>query len=458
MTPTIDNRKAALVAILSSSLLMAFVGSSLTVALPTLGREFAMNAVFLGWIPTLFFLTTAMLLVPAGRVADIYGRKKIFAWGMGMYTLSSLLNAFAVAPEMVVLGQIGQGMGNALASATGVAILTSLFPVGERGKVLGLNVTAIYLGLSLGPCIGGFLIHYLGWRSIFLINGPLGLLIIAFTLWQLKGEWAESKGERFDFIGSGIYSLMLASLTCGLSLLPQMAGAWLILVGLLGLFAFVEWELHVQSPIFDMRLFQHNSVFALSNLAALIHYSATFAVTFLLSLYLQYTKELTPQNAGLILVSQPIMMALVSPFAGRLSDKIEPRVVASIGIACTTAGLFLLSFLQATTPLVWIVFNLILMGLGFALFSSPNINAIMSSVDKRSYGVAAATLSTMRVTGQVFSMGVVMLLFALYIGKIKITPQSYPLFLTTMQLAFRILAVFCLVGTFASLARGRVRD
>lgn len=340
---------------------------------------------------------------------------------------------------------------------TGVAILTSVFPLGERGKSLGINATAVYLGLSLGPFLGGFLTQHLGWRSIFLVNVPLGLMIIIFVFWKLRGEWAEARGEKFDFIGSTIYSLTLIAVMYGLSLLPDMSGAWLILIGVLGILTFVKWEMRVESPVLDVNLFRNSRVFAFSNLAALINYSATFAVGFLLSLYLQYIKGLTPQSAGLILVSQPVVQAIFSPFAGWLSDRIEPRIVASIGMALTTIGLFLLTFLNEKTALEFIVCSLILLGLGFALFSSPNTNAVMSSIEKKFYGVASAMLGTMRLTGQTLSIGIATLIFAIYIGRVQITPEYYYSFLISVEVAFIIFAFLCLIGIFASLVRGKMR-
>jgi MFS family permease len=181
-------------------------------------------------------------------------------------------------------------------------------------------------------------------------------------------------------------------------------------------------------------------------------------VTFLVSFYLQYIKALSPQTAGLILVAQPIMMALFSPLAGRLSDSVEPRVVASIGMSIITVGLGLLAMVGKETSTVLVTMYLLLLGFGFALFSSPNTNAIMSSVEKKLYGVASATFGTMRLTGQMMSMGIVMLIFAVIIGNVQITPEYYPMFLQSMQIAFVVFSVLCVFGVFASLARGKVRE
>ena len=450
-------KRAALLVATLTSFLTPFMGSSVNIALPSIGREFNMNAVLLGWIATSYLLAAAMFLVPFGRIADIYGRKRIFINGILTYAVSSFLSSVAPSAVWLLAFRVLQGIGSAMIFGTGIAILTSVYPAGERGRVLGINVAAVYSGLSLGPFLGGFLTQHLGWRSIFFLNVPLSLIIIAFVLWKLKGEWAEAKGEKFDLTGSIIYILTLPAMMYGLSLLPATAGVWLILLGVLGLIALAKWEMKVKSPVLDMNLFRNNTVFAFSSLAAFINYGATFAIGFLLSLYLQYTKGLDPQHAGFILVSQPAVMALFSPLSGRLSDKIEPRIVASIGMGFTAMGLFLFTFLNSNTGIPFVVISLIVVGFGLALFSSPNTNAIMSSVEKRFYGVAAATVGTMRLTGQMFSMGISMLVLALYMGHAQVSPENYPLFLKSTKSAFIIFTALCFAGIFASLSRGKVR-
>jgi len=451
------NKSTALLIATLSAFLAPFMGSSMNIALPSIGKELALDAVVLSWVATAYLLAAAMFLVPLGKIADIQGRKKIFTCGILVYTLASLLCALATSAIWLIGCRILQGIGSAMIFGTGVAILTSVFPVGERGRALGISVAATYTGLSVGPILGGFLTQHFGWRSIFLASVPLGLAIIPLVVWRLKGEWAAAKGESFDFIGSVIYSLSLVVVMYGFSQVPALPGAWLILLGVLGILAFVFWETRVGSPVLNMSLFRHNTVFAFSNLAALINYSATSAVGFLLSLYLQYVKALSPQDAGLVLVSQPVMMAIFSPLAGRLSDRIEPRVVASTGMALTTIGLLPFVFLNERTPLAFIVASLVLLGFGFALFSSPNTNAVMSSVEHRFYGVASATLGTMRLTGQMLSMGIAMLILAIYVGKVQITAAYYARFLTSLRTAIAVFAVLCFLGIFASLSRGKVR-
>lgn len=451
-------RRAALIAATLASFLTPFMDSATNVALPSISHEFAMDAVTLSWIRTAYLLAAALFLVPFGKIADIYGRKRIFTYGTAIFTSAALFIGLSRSASMLISVRVVQGLGSAMIFGTGVAILTSVFPPGERGRVLGINVAAVYLGLSLGPSIGGVLTQQLGWRSIYFLTVPLGLLVLTFVLWQLEGEWAEAKGETFDLIGSAIYGLALVTLMLGLSRLPEVLGTGLIALGAGGLVAFVAWELHTRTPVLNIQLLTSSRTFAFSNLAALINYSATSAVAFLLSLYLQYIKGFTPQQAGLVLVAQPIVQAAFSPLTGRLSDRIEPRVVATTGMTFTAVGLALLVLLSPTTPLWAIVLRLVLLGFGFALFSSPNMNAIMGSVPKRFYGVASGMLGTMRLIGQMLSQGIATLLFVLYIGRVEIAPEYYSLFLASMKTAFAIFTVLCVGGIFASLVRGNLRE
>jgi EmrB/QacA subfamily drug resistance transporter len=440
-----------------ASFLFPFLLSAVNIALPSIGKELSLDTVTLGWIATAYLLSSATFLVPFGRIADIYGRKKIFTWGIVIFTLSSLFSGMASSATMLISCRVFQGFGGAMLAGTAIALLITVFPANERGKVLGINVAATYIGLSLGPVLGGVLTHNLGWRSIFFLSALLGLAVIGIVLWKLKGEWTGAKGERFDFAGSVIYVLGLVALVYGFTLLPAMSGVGLIIGGIIGLSAFARWEVRTKSPVLDISLFKNSKAFTLSNVAALINYSATFAVSFLISLYLQYLKGFNPESAGLILVAMPAMQAIFSPLAGRLSDRIEPRLIASAGMVLTTIGLTIFIFVNAQTPLNLIIGNLILMGFGFALFSSPNTNAVMSSAPNTAYGVASATLATMRQVGMVLSMGIAMLMFTLYIGRVQITPEYYSLFQQSMKTAFIIFAILCFGGIFASLARGKVR-
>ena len=449
-------RFSALVVAISSSFITPFMASSVNIALPAIQKNFGTNAVLLSWVSTAYLLATAVSLVPFGRLADIHGRKKIFLYGMIIFTISSTLAALSVSTLMLIILRVFQGVGSSMIFATRMAILTSVFPLEERGKVIGINVAAVYIGLSCGPFFGGMMTQHLGWRSIFLLGIPLGSFVIYLIIKHLKGEWAEAEGEPFDMAGAVIYVSALVFIMYGFSRLPSVLSVGLLLFGIAGIAIFIMWESKIEYPVFEISLFRENRLFVFSCLAALINYSATFGVTFLLSLYLQYIKGLSPQQAGFILVSQPVIMATIAPIAGRLSDKIEPRIISSTGMALTAFGLLLLTGIGSHTSLKYIILCLMLLGSGFGFFSSPNTNAIMSSVEKRFYGVASGSVGTMRLLGQMLSMGIATLTFALFIGRVQISPDNYPEFMKSVSFAFIIFSCLCTGGIFLSLSRCKV--
>lgn len=417
-----------------------------------------MDAVTLSWITTAYLLSAAMFLVPLGRIADIRGRRKVFLAGMVGYTVVSFLCTLSSSETMLIALRGLQGFADAMMFGTSTAIVTSVHPPEQRGRALGITVAAVYSGSALGPFVGGFLTQALGWRSIFWLTTLLGALVVALTFAKMRGEWADARGQKMDVIGSLLYGLGLLGVMYGFRLLPSVHGAWPLAAGVVFLAGFVVREGRVAFPVLDMSLFRRNLVFAFSNLSALINYAATYALSFLLSLYLQYVKGLSPQAAGLVLLAQPVMMAVFSPLAGRISDRVEPRIVASAGMAMSAAGLFLTSLLSENSPLGVIVGILVLCGLGFAFFSSPNTSAIMGSVPRRQYGVASATTGVMRLVGQMLSMGIAALIIALYVGEVQITPLQHAAFLRAFRTGFLVCAAMCLLGILASLTRGNLRE
>jgi MFS family permease len=440
-----------------AAFLTPFLSSAINLALPAIGKELHANAISLGWIASSFILSSAIFLLPFGRLADIIGRKKVFSYGILLFTITTSLIIFCRTITTLVILRIFQGVAGAMIFGTSMAIITSVFPLGERGRALGINITAVYLGLSTGPIIGGLLTQYFGWRSIFAFLVPFGLISLILITRKIKTEWAESLGEKFDWRGSIIYGASLASFMYGFSRLPSTFGWIFLCSGIILATGFLLFENKISNPVFDVRLILHNRVFAFSGIAALIHYSATSATGFFISLYLQYLKGFDARTAGLIMISQPVMMALLSPLAGKLSDKRNPGVIASLGMGLTATGLILLCFINENSAVSSIVFLLLLMGTGFGLFSSPNSNAIMSSVEKRHLGVASGVVGTMRMVGQMMSMGIAMMLLALYIGEQKINPSTYHGLMHSMKTGFMIFSVLCILGIFASLARNRRR-
>lgn len=445
-------RVVLLIAILAG-FITPFDGSAVNIALPVIGAEFHMDAIALSWVSIAYLLASAIFLVPFGKIADIYGRKKVFLIGIAIFAAASLAMTLVESSGMLIMVRVLQGIGSSMIFGTAVAILTSVFPPGERGKALGIYITAVYIGLSTGPFLGGLLTEHFGWRSIFYINVPISILAITLVLWKLKGEWADSRGEPFDIAGSVMYAISIVAVMLGFTTLPDPGGVMLIVAGLICAVIFIRYEHQREFPVLETRLFTGSRVFAYSNLAALINYSATFSVSFLLSLYLQYSRGFSPVFAGFILIAAPVMQAVISPFSGKLSDRINPGVIASIGMGLSALGLFFLIFISDMTPLWYILGALVLIGIGFGFFTSPNTNAIMCSVAKEYYGVASGIVGTMRLLGQMLSMGIATMIFALVIGHVEITPEYYPAVIQSVQYAFVLFTIFCVIGIYASLQR-----
>jgi EmrB/QacA subfamily drug resistance transporter len=450
-------RSALFVATLTS-FMGPFMISAVNVALPAIQKGLQMTAVQMSWVATSYLLAMAVGLIPAGKIADIHGRKKVFTSGLVMYTIGSTAAAGVGSTTWFLCLRVIQGVGAAMFVTTGMAILTSIFPPRKRGRAIGIYVAAVYVGLSVGPFIGGFLTQQFGWRSIFLAMFPLGVFSIAVTRAFLNGEWDDAANQRLDLAGCIIYSAAILSLIYGASVLPALTGCVLVSAGVLGLILFFVHQRRAAYPVFEVVLFFENRTFTFSSLAALLNYSATFAVTFMMSLYLQYIKAMTPQAAGMVLMAQPVIMALFSPLAGRLSDRIEPRLLATAGMAITAVGVVIFSRLHMHTSVVGIVANLILLGFGFALFSSPNMSAIMGSVEKKDYGIASGATATMRLLGQMTSMAIATVVLTWSVGHEAIGPANFDRFLVSVQALFTVSALLCATGIFFSLSRGRMRS
>ena len=445
------NKYIVLVISTTTSFIMPFLVAAINIAIPTISREFNLEAWVAAWVGTIYFLSIAMVQVPFGRLADIYGRKKLFVLGLLVTILASILGALASSFIQLFISLALVGIGSGIIFNNSISILTSVFPADQRGRALGISTAGTYTGLSMGPFIGGVLTRTFGWQSIFILCGLLSVVLLALVFYALKGEWREAAGERFDVVGSVTYAISIVLFIYGFSALPKTLGIILFIVGVVGLMLFARWESRTESPIFNVSLFKTNRVFLFSNLAVFISYIATFAVSFLLSLYLQYIKELTPDRAGLVLITASVLMAIFTPISGWISDRIEPRLVASVGMSLNCVALLLLVFVGVDTSLWFIILALAVNGLGIGIFASPNTNAIMGSVEKKSLGVAAGTLGTMRTAGMMVSMGIMMILFSLYMGQTEITPAYYPEFLSSVRTGFIIFTIFSILGLLCQL-------
>jgi EmrB/QacA subfamily drug resistance transporter len=446
---TASNKNIVLIISTLSAFILPLLLSGVNVALPTMARDLNMEALVMSWVTTSYFLATVVIQVPAGRLADIVGRKKLYIIGLVVSTLASFLGGFANSVPVLLVARILQGLGSGVTFNNSVAILTSVFSREERARALGISQAGTYFGLSLGPFIGGILTERLGWHSIFLLSGGLGIILFILTYLGLKGEWNEAQGERYDIVGAAAYGISIALFMYGFSTLPDTISLIIFLAGVAGLGFFVWHELREPNPIFDLSLFRRNKVFAFSNLAALITYVSTYAVTYLLSLYLQYIQGYSAESAGLVLITSSVFMTVFTLSTGFVVKRTPPRILATLGMTVNCVALVMLIFLGTATPVWYVVVALAIYGIGIGLFVSPNTNVVMSSVANRELGVASGILGTMRTAGMVLSMGITMILFTLYIGSAEITPTNYPQFLDSVNTGFIIFSILNFAGVIA---------
>jgi len=443
------------IACLSSSL-VPFMGSSINLALPQIAREFDLNGIEQSWILTAYLLSATILQVPFGRLADIWGKRNVFIMGLCLFALATLGCGFASGGLFLIILRVLQGIGSAMVFSTNIAIISSVFPPKERGAAMGINAATVYVSIAAGPSLGGFITESLGWEYIFFITALIAAISLIASVIVMKDRWIEAAGEPFDMKGTVIYGLAVMMLIYGLTILPRITGFILVIAAFFFFWFFIRHEQKEAYPVFNVSLFIKNRIFRMSSAAALINYAATFPIGFLISLYLQEVKGLDAQSAGIILIVQPIMQSVLSPVAGRLSDRMQPRYLASAGMALITGTLLLLSFIiTPETSVGFLIVMLGVLGIGFAAFSSPNTNAIMSSVERKNYSMASATTGTVRLMGQSFSMGITTMIISVVIGKQAITPEVGNELMKVIHITFFIFAVICAVGVYTSMARGK---
>ena len=445
---------ATISVVIITAFITTFTGSALNLSIPAIGTEFHASASFIGWIITGYILAAAALSVPFGRFADLTGRKRILVIGIFIFALCSGAGAFAWSIEVLLCFRVLQGIGSAMIFSTNTAVLIGAFSPEKRGKVLGYSIASTYIGLSAGPVVGGFFNHYFGWRSIFILTFIVSIIVFIIAAKKLPHINVTKDGQSMDILGSVLFVAMITSIMYGLSAYSTINFAkYLIPVGVFLSICFILHELKSKSPIVEVRLFANNIGYLFSNIAALLNYGATFALGYLLSIYLQMVLDFDSQISGLILISQPLIMALLSPYTGRLSDKVSPFKLASFGMALCALGLLSFSFISVSYPLWLIIGNLIVVGIGFAFFSSPNTNAVMACVDKKDYGVASSILATMRSVGHSSSMAIVTFIVASNMGNTVLVEAESSELISTMRTSFIVFTCVCAIGIFISLKR-----
>jgi EmrB/QacA subfamily drug resistance transporter len=436
--------------IMLTSFLTPFTGSALNLALPSLGAEYGASPAQLGWVLGSFLLAAIVVLLPFGKLADRYGKRYFFIMGNGIFAATSLAACFAPNLPLLIAARAAQGIGSAMTFATSMSILTLVIPKERRGWAMGWNVAVVYTGLTLGPAVGGFLNYYYGWQSIFIVLAVLGTIAFLTARQTMQEEWVEDSRPEWDKKGAVLYGGAILLIIYGLSqLLAEPLAPAILLTGLLLFGIFIRYELHTENPLLPINLLFINRPFSLSCLAALLNYCATFATSLLLSLYLQSILGLTSRSAGLILLAQPIIMASLSPLMGKLSDKYAPTKLAAWGMTVITIGLAGFALTVHHLSLYLLIPMLIITGTGFALFAAPNNNAIMSSVEKKHYSLAASLLSTTRLFGQVLSVAIMNLILSLQWA--DCAPRE--ILLQNLQIALLCFALFSAAGVIPAKAR-----
>lgn len=448
------NRVLAIICLAAA--LVPFMGSAVNLSLPQIARDYQLGSIAQSWVLTAFLIAAAIFQIPLGKVADMVGKKQIFVAGLLLITLSAGASALPYGGVYLIFCRILQGLGSAMIFGTGMALITETFEAGDRGKALGINASVVYLSLALGPSVGGFIAGQGGWQSIFLTIAGASFIACVGSWLIIKPQEATAKGEPFDLAGAVMYGIAMVMSIYGFTILPSLWGIALTVSGI-GLFVyFIRYEKQRRYPVLNVRLFFSNRVFTLSSVAALINYAVTFPIAFFMSLYLQEVKGFSVQTAGLLLIVQPSVQALLSPLTGYLSDKIRSHYLASGGMGLIVLALVGIALLITPQTQVWaLIVMFVLLGMGFAFFTAPNTNIIMNSVERKDYSLASATTGTMRLTGQAVGMGISTMMLSFFLSGVSISAAVILPFMQTMRISFAVFAFLSLCGLYASTARNR---
>lgn len=439
-------KKYVLIVSILVSFLVPYISSSVNIALPDIGKTFALNSILLGWIPSLYLLFNGILLIPFGKIADIYGKKKIITYGIIIFTLASIISAMAPSSTILFISRILQGIGAAMIFANVYSLIASVFQDDEKGRALSLSVGTAYIGLSIGPVLGGFLATFLGWRSIFIFAVPFGIAAIIAVI-KLKGEWLEADKDKFSLSSSTVFALSLIGIMYGFSEITTNLGIISLILGSLGILFFVWLQTKVKNPLIHSKVL-FDRVYVINNLTSLVNYGPGIFTIFLLTLYLQNIRGLSPDQTGLLLCVQSVFIAIFSLLVGRILDYMRPRYIAAIGMALTAIGLTLFLFLEENTAFELIVLALAIIGSGYGLSATSSTQIAVEYVENKYYGVSTATLNTMRVVGQMMGMAVTLAVLNILIGQAHLNSSNFALFIQGCKIPFLIFAILCYISIY----------
>jgi EmrB/QacA subfamily drug resistance transporter len=449
MTKTIDRKWGVLIAIGTGSFMSALDGSVVNTILPILRDAFKSNVASIEWVVTIYLLVLSGLLLSFGRLGDLRGHRSIYIWGFAIFVIGSALCGAAWSAPMLVVFRGLQAIGGAMLASNAPAIVTGNFPGEQRGRAFGLVSTMTYLGLTVGPSLGGFLTHALGWRTVFYINVPVGALALALGLIFIPKDAPAGNGRRFDLPGAALFLAGLTALMLGLNKGPGWGWASPAVLGILAsalilLAAFVLVERRSPEPMLDLSLFRI-PLFTTSTLNAVLNYICVYSITFLMPFYLIQGRGLDPAQAGLLLTAQPVVMAITAPVSGALSDKLGSRRPGMLGMGLLSLGLFLLSRLGPATGLGLVALWLAVAGLGTGTFISPNTSALMGSAPRSHQGIASGVQAVARNFGMVLGIGLAGAIFTTHL--VQAAPGAL---YTGIDRGFLVASVVATIGIVVS--------
>ena len=431
--------------------LMPVALSASLVAIPAIAEELSADAVYVSWIPAAFLLSNLLVLLPAGRSADIYGRKRIYQIGSVLFMIGSLIAGFSSAIEWLLFARVIQGFGAGMFFGTGMAIIGSVYQDGGRGAALGWVVANVYAGLSVGPLLGGWLTDNFGWEAVFFAMVPFILISIGLTIVMLKGEWRNEDAQKVDWMGVWLVCVMLLSLFIGVTNLPKPYAVGLLLMAAITAYWFYQHSQRVAFPIVNLKLVVQNVGLSRSLFSSIMMYGASYGLQFLLGLYLQYNRGYSPTEAGQLLMIQAVIMALLAPMSGKLSDRYPANFIAGWGCLLTVLSFVLMLFLDGESHIGVVVASLVLLGAGFGLFSTPNSNAALQSIPPDKLGIVSALVSLSRLVGQLLSTAFITLMMSIYIGNAEIVPANYDALLSVFKWTVGVSLVYGLLATLTSM-------
>lgn len=450
---------------------MAALDSTIVIlALPNMLQDLHSDLVRMTWVILGYLIVNTVLQLSVGRLADMFGRVRLYNLGFVIFTVGSVLCGVSPTDTLLIVSRVIQGIGGAMLTANSIAIITEVFPSDQRGRAMGINSITWGAGSVLGPVLGGFILAFASWRWIFLVNLPIGIVGTLAAYLLLHDIAPNPRGERFDLLGALLFCIGLVTLLLGL--MNSIGAGWLsspviisLAIALISFVGFFFWERHVSHPMLDLHLFA-NRRYAFSVLAATFQSLAVFAVNFLIIFYLQGVRGYTPLTAAFLILPLPLLISIIGPLGGIWADRdrFGGTTPATVGLIVQVAALIVLAFLTPTTSYVFLALALSLMGLGGAFFWSPNTSTTMGAAPRNRLGVASATLNTMRNFGMVCSFAVALsvaatsmppaLASAVFLGTVgHLQPDVSSAFTGAMSHAFIASAIISMMAILFSVVR-----